>query len=234
MTTLRQEAVTGFILHQRPYRENSRLVNLLTLERGRVDGVARKLNIPLYQPFTALISGRTTLRSLSQPEACGMPLALTGDGLLAGFYINELLIRLLPLEEPMPEVCEAYGQLLLILSQPQNLRNTNWIDALRRFENGLLAELGYAIDWQTDRLEQPIQATTHYVYRPGEGFEAHTQGELGSVLLTYGRKLADPDPLSDAQRQMATRVQKLAINHLLGDKPLKSRELWRQRSAVTR
>lgn len=223
---MRQQLLHGYMLHQRPYRENSRLVQFFSLEYGRVDGVSRQVP-PLYQPVLLYASGKSALKTLSKLEWVGQPQHLTGTALFAGFYANELLIRLLPLEEPLAPVFAAYGQLLAQLQQlpAEDIGNRQLMRFLRQFEGVLLQELGYAIHFDYDVLSQSFLPDRYYRYEPREGFSVSNSGELGQHLLDI-QQMADITLANDEQIATLTRVYRKALAILLGDKPLKSRELW--------
>ncbi len=219
---MRNEALHGFVLHQRPYRENSRLVTFLSMEAGRVDGVARQQMPSLYHPTLLFASGRSALKSFSKVETTGMAYTLLGDALFAGFYLNELLVRLLPQQEPLPEVVIAYGHALSQLATGQPL-----VPILRRFELVLLAELGAGIDFSRDGQGVPIQPDGVYRSLPGEGFRAAESGDVGCVLLEVTHFLSHPEYVVSAPcLSMLTRVLRTALAAHLGDQPLKSRALW--------
>lgn len=218
------------MLHQRAYRENSKLVHFFSLEFGRIDGVVRGSAIPLYQPVLLYASGKSALKSLSKVEWVGAPKNLQGSALFAGFYANELLVRLAPLEEAMPNTFAAYSQLLDTLqSLPiPDVNHLALMAALRRFESVLLAELGYAINFAQDFLGIDIQPEQLYRFTPSEGFSPNNSGELGKHLLAmanadmaFSQQVLAPEVIA-----MLTRVYRKALAVLLNDKPLKSRELW--------
>ncbi len=227
---MRQQLLHGFMLHQRAYRENSKLVHFFSLEFGRIDGVVRGSAIPLYQPVLLYASGKSALKSLSKVEWVGAPKNLQGSALFAGFYANELLVRLAPLEEAMPNTFAAYSQLLDTLqSLPiPDVNHLALMAALRRFESVLLAELGYAINFAQDFLGIDIQPEQLYRFTPSEGFSPNNSGELGKHLLAmanadmaFSQQVLAPEVIA-----MLTRVYRKALAVLLNDKPLKSRELW--------
>lgn len=226
---MRQQLLHGYLLHQRRYRENSRLVHFFSLEFGRVDGVIRQEPPPLYQPVLVYATGKTTLRTLSKLEWVGQPKHLAAGALFAGFYANELLVRLLPIEEANPNLFAAYGQLLDELQQlPQiDQGNITLIKSLRRFECILLRELGYAITFEQDVNGQLIVANQYYRYDPREGFIKSNSGELGKDILAMHELLQTENGAASIDvLQMLTRVYRKLFSMLLGDKPLKSRELW--------
>ena len=104
------------------------------------------------------------------------------------------------------------------------------MQALRRFEQVLLAELGYAIRFDVDVLGLPIQPAHYYRYNLGEGFSQSSSGEAGSQLLALSQSV---DILSPDGVAILSRVYRRVISALLGDRPLKSRELWISSQANT-
>ena len=223
---MRNQLLHGYVLHQRAYRENSKLTQFLSLEFGRVDGVARQKLPPLYQPTLLFASGKTSLKSFSKAESAGVPHALSGQSLFAGFYLNELLVRLLPLEEPMPEVFAAYNTALVQLAQCDAMQSieSQLLPILRRFESILLTSLGYPVEFTHDAQQQALIAEQCYRYELGNGFVAAEQGEQGSVLLL----MSDPEQVFSAPTlPMLTRVFRRVLAEQLGEQPLHSRALWR-------
>lgn len=222
---MRNEPLHGYVLHQRAYRENSKLVNFLSFEAGRVDGVARQSISTLYQPTLLFATGKSGLKSFAKAESVGSAITLVGDALFAGFYLNELLVRLLPHQEPLPEVVSAYATALQALSEQQPL-----IATLRRFELVLLEQIGYEIDFQSDWLGQAIVPNALYRYQRGEGFSLNSSGETGASLLAVkdfqSSQLKSADTSHVECLAMLTRVLRQALATQLGDKPLKSRALW--------
>jgi DNA repair protein RecO (recombination protein O) len=219
---MRNEPLHGYVLHQRAYRENSKLVNFLSFEAGRVDGVARQSISTLYQPTLVFATGKSSLKSFAKAEAAGSAIIMMGDALFAGFYLNELLVRLLPHQEALPEVVRAYADALQALAEKQSL-----IATLRRFELILLEQLGYAVNFQTDWLGQPIEQHALYRYQRGEGFALNASGETGSSILAVSALMSSKShPLDVDCLAMLTRVLRSALAVQLGDSPLKSRALW--------
>jgi DNA repair protein RecO (recombination protein O) len=152
-----------------------------------------------------------------------MPLVLEGDALFAGFYLNELLVRLLVTEEPQLELFALYTASLPCCNQRTLLEPT-----LRQFERGLLATLGYAVNFYQDAVGQAILPERYYHYDPEQGFIV-TPSQLaetwqGSILLA----IAKEDFNQQATRQAAKLILRRALAQQLGSKPLKSRELWQR------
>lgn len=173
MTLIEQQP--AFVLHSRPYRETSLLLECLTCDHGRVGVVARgvrsqrgrlqRSQLEPFQPLLLDLQIRGELATLRAAELAGAPLRLTGDAGLAGLYINELVVRLTERQDPHPSLYAAYAQTLVRMAGEQPLA---W--QLRRFERDLLGALGYALqlDDEADSGES-IQADALYVYRPEHG-----------------------------------------------------------------
>ncbi len=156
----------GFVLHSHPYKETSLIVELFLRERGRISVVAKGARRPLsalrpvllqFQPVLFRLSGRSELRTLTQAEWQGGLAVPAGRALLFGFYLNELLMRLLAREDPHPKLFDAYFEALEQLGgQGADER------ILRRFEWLLLQEIGYAPDLSADHRGQPLEAARAY------------------------------------------------------------------------
>jgi DNA repair protein RecO (recombination protein O) len=215
----------AFILHYRPYRETSLLLDLLTQDHGRVALISRgvrKTRSPLkalLQPFNPLLvswQGKTELMTLTAAEMNGAPAQLRGDCLLSGFYLNELLVRLLQKQDPCPHLYRVYQNTLVELQADRLQQKT-----LRIFEKRLLEELGYGLQFQS------IVAEKYYQFNPEQGFELHNHEVnnrvfLGKSLLALAdEQLNDPESLRDAKRLM-----RMVLAPLLGNQPLHSRKLF--------
>lgn len=223
------------MLHRRPYRETSLLVDLFAQEHGVLRAVARGIRggkPQALQPFVALEvawTGSGTLKTLTQVEitAPAMPL-LTGRALYLGLYVNELLVRLLPEYDPHPKLYARYRQLLRELTAPGDAE-----PLLRRFELALLADLGYGLaldrDAQTGmRIEPDVDyvfvAGTGLVRRGAVGGDDMRHRLPGSHLLA----MAAEDYTGAGVRQCAKVLLRAALAEHLGDRPLRSRELFRK------
>lgn len=139
-----------FILHRRPYRNTSLLLDAFSPDHGRMGLAARGAAAPrsrlkgLLQPFTPLLlswSGAGDLATLTGAEDAGLPIALPPHRVLAGLYVNELLMRLLRRLDPQTGLFTAYRTLLTELATAPNEE-----PVLRRFEKQLLDELGYGLN----------------------------------------------------------------------------------------
>jgi DNA repair protein RecO (recombination protein O) len=219
---------SGFVLHRRPYRETSLLVDVFSAAYGRVSLIAkgvrshRSNSRALLQPFMPLLfswQGKTELMSLTMVEAEGLPINLKGECLLAAFYLNELLMYLLPKQDPHPNLYTTYRNTLVELQAPI-LKEA----VLRLFEKRLLEEMGYGL-----QLPREFTPDNYYRYYPEQGFElCSNQLEMsmtvfsGKSLLALAREeLSNDEVLKDVKRLM-----RLAYKPLLAGKELKSRELF--------
>jgi DNA repair protein RecO (recombination protein O) len=178
MTKRRADHQPGYVLHTYPYKETSLIVEAFTRNFGRVALLARGARRPRsamrgvllsFQPLSLGWSGgtanETSLGNLISAEWAGALQSLGGRGLMCGFYLNELLLRLLPRDDPHELLFEVYGESLRQLSggQPQ-------ASVLRAFEKRLLSELGYAPLLEREALSgAPIDPSRRYVYEPDRG-----------------------------------------------------------------
>lgn len=234
---MRVELQPAYILHTRPYRNTSLLVDFLTPEYGRVAGVAKGIRASskaarqkraLYQPFTPLLvgwGGKSELKSLTHVEGERAPLVFSGKKLFSALYINELLCRLLKQQEESLPLFALYQLTLHELLEQEDIEIV-----LRRFELGLLDVLGYGIALDVDsETGQAVEVGRDYRYYAEQGFRAVTGvSEATTAELFTGDDLLalQRGDYSLEVRRMAKRLCRLALGLQLGDKPLKSRELF--------
>lgn len=223
---MRHENLTGFALHQRKYRERSYILHFFSEKFGRVDGVIRQVPPSLYHYASLQANGKSELKNFSQLDVQGQPFYLQHRALFAGFYLNEVLLRLLPLEEPMPETYQAYQDVLTSLKilPIQDTGDQTLKLILRQFETIFLNELGYQLDYTQDAIGQEIVPHLRYQFIPKEGFVISTslQAFLGQDLL----KLAEDEQIHSENMTLVGKLYRTLFNDLLGNKPLKSRQLW--------
>jgi DNA repair protein RecO (recombination protein O) len=233
-TTTRVQLVPGFVLHQRPYRESSLLVETFTATHGRVGLVARgvrssrsrqRSELQLFRPLLLSWNSRGDLGTLTSVEADGTASKLAGRSLFSAFYLNELLVRLVARQDPHPGLFERYRNDLRALNEGVDIE-----PVLRKFEKTLLEETGYGLllDYEAEQGTR-IQADRYYDYHlqsgPVEVEGPDAQGFIfqGASLLAIAR-----DQLDESQVRLdAKRLMRSALNLYLGGKPLKSRELFR-------
>lgn len=225
-----------YVLHTRPWRDSSLLVDLLAQQHGRVRAIARgqrrqsrRQRGNICQPFRPLLAGlggRGELKTLSRLESDGPVPSLPGERLYAGFYANELLLRVLPEADPHPRLFTSYEQLLLALATP-----TSDIEpALREFERRLLEEIGYGIDFQHEAdTGAPLQVGAEYRFVVELGFVASSA--IGARDCPWYRgaellRIGDGRLEAASTRAVAKRLMRQALEPLLGDKPLHSRMLY--------
>lgn len=244
----------AYLLHLRRYRNTSALTELFTPNQGRLGAVVRgvfskgasaqqlRSQLQLATPLLVSLAGRSELKSVTHLEAVGhaqvaqvSTLGLSaaaasagGNALYCVMYVNELLVRLLPVHFPCPALFAAYQ---LALQQLALMQNPEPI--LRRFELQLLDTLGYAIDFGREAGSgTPLQDLEHYRFVPGSGFHAcvapgatQRAGDVfaGTDLLAVAANALE----HEATLRCAKRLLRLAINHHLGGRPLNSRALFR-------
>ena len=230
---MRNEVLHGYLIHHRKYREKSHIVHLYTQEYGRVDGIIRQIPPPQYQPIRLQASGKSELKNFTKLEILNQPVFFHGDAFFAGFYLNEILLRLCPLEEAMPHTFEQYQLTLLQLQQLASHESAALFlrQILRQFEHVLLQELGYAIDFSVDASQQEILPLQHYQFQLNDGFipvaQASRSTIAGSLIATM-QSYQDEQDFSHEQLQLLGKLYRQMISSLLGDRPLKSRQLWIQ------
>jgi DNA repair protein RecO (recombination protein O) len=233
----------AYIIHSRPYRDSSALLDVFTAEYGRIGVVARGMrrqsrkgsSAALLQPFIPLLlsfSGRTELKSLVATESLAGGLTLCRERVFCGMYMNELLVRLLHRNDAHPALFAAYDQALKALADSPAVDTV-----LRHFEYRLLDELGYSFDLAADGASgQPVMPTREYCYQPGVGLvESSGIAERARTLYGGSELLAMASGEFGGQaRAAAKRLLREALAEHLGAAPLRSRELFRnvRRSAV--
>ena len=229
----RQDNQPVFVLHTYPFKETSLVVELFTREFGRISAVAKGARRPRsamrgmlqsFQPLLGAWSGKLELKTLHSLEWYAGLLMLQGEALMCGFYLNELLLRLLPREDSHEALFDEYAQTLISLSQaPSDSANI-----LRRFELRLLQSLGYAVPLTHNIKNEMVLSEAQYYYVPEMGPVSvrHDYQENGVQLL--GKTLLDManDDYSDVQtQQQSKQLMRLLVAHYLGDKPLHTRQL---------
>ncbi len=224
----------AYVLHSRAYRESSALVDLLT-PQGRLRAVlrgARGKAGTLARPFVPLeveLRGRGELKNVGRLEAAGSANLLGGAALFSGLYLNELLIRLLPAEDPHPIVFEHYAMTLLALAEGRTLE-----PLLRAFEWRLLGELGYGFALDRDLHGLPVAPTGLYRLRADAGMEPVGQLQPGVFQGAELLAMAEADWTAPGALAAAKRLMRQALAPHLGGRPLVSRELFMTLKEPTR
>ena len=230
---MRNEILHGYLIHHRKYRDRSHIVHLFTQEHGRVDGILRQTPPPQYQPICLQASGKSELKNFSKLEIVNQPVFFFGDAFFSGFYLNEVVLRLCPAEVEMPQTFVLYHQTLQQLQLLAQQENPNLFlrQILRQFEHALLEELGYALDFTTDAQQHDIQAAQHYLFQLNDGFIPTVQQSRATLTGEQILSMRDYEKGRDFNReqlQLLAQLYRQMISSLLGDRPLKSRQLWIQ------
>ena len=222
------DLASAFLIHRRPYRDNSLLLDFLTLDHGKIRLIGRgvrqaKANIQMFQHLRISYAGKGELKTLSHWEVDDVPRRIKGERLILCMYVNELITRLIHEHDPHPQIFEVYQQ---FVTQMNDLDQQHQYWLLRIFENKLLSELGYGLDYATDLNGDLIQTDKNYSYQPQLGFSQQADGKIsGNLLNLLLSEHLDKMP-NEQQLKACRNLNRQRLNVLLGDKPLKSRELF--------
>lgn len=217
----------AFVLQSWNWKETSLLVEFFTLKHGKVIAVARGAKragshfrglLTSFSPLKIGFTGQNEVKNLMRAQWLGGFFPIEGEALFSAFYVNELLIRLLPREDPMPELFAAYAKVLEKLADPQ----ANHTVALRTFELELMERLGYGLPmtgepwyWDGEELkpwsEEVIESDRHLV--------------IDADMI---RKLHDKDFRSKQTLAFAKVLMRKMIAHYAGDKPLNTRRIFEE------
>ena len=246
MTNQRILLQPAYVLHQRPYRNTSALLELFTPEHGRVGVVARGVRGAkprwrgLMQPFQPLLVSwnlRGELGTLTEAEAQGVALTLPPQFIASGFYLNEVLLRLLHRHEAQLELFGCYDVALRRMAGLESAASESKRQLeilLRRFEISLLHHLGYGLVLDCDvKSGLPVQSEQTYGYQWERGpvlinAEANAEVSDQNGLQISGstlRALANDNLSTDKNLREAKQLLRTVLSHYLGPKPLQSRQL---------
>ena len=226
---------TAFVLHARPWRETSLLVEVLGREQGRLGLVARGVQGPKKHVLRAALQPlqhirldcdlRGELARLVSAEALDAAPQPAGDAMLAAFYLSELVLRLVPRHDPLPELFDAYAQARERLRLRDGLA---W--SLRRFERDLLDALGVGFALDVDGDGEPVDPAARYLLDPehgprrllsDRGHGERSQAATGRALLALAEDATpSPDDLASLRLPMRS-----VLAHHLGPRGLKSWEM---------
>lgn len=221
----------AFVLHSYPYKETSLVLEVFSRHHGRVALLARGARRPrsalrgllmAFQPLRLSWSGAAELCTLVGAEWSGGQPALGGSPLMCGFYLNELLMRLLPRDDAHEALYDAYAQGLARLARDEPLAAV-----LRAFERRLLAELGYALTLERDAATgAPIEPGLTYTYQPERG-PVREDGPAGELRVS-GQTLIDmasDDYARTETREEARALMRALIRERLGRQALHTRSV---------
>ena len=228
MSSIPPAGQLAYVLHSRAYRETSALVDFIT-PQGRLRAVLRSARGKagtLARPFVPLdieFRGRGELKNVGRMEAYGTSCWLEGEALFSGLYLNELLIRLLPAEDPHPGVFEHYAATLAALAEGRALE-----PLLRSFEWRLLDDLGYGFALDVDVNGDALAADGMYRLQVDAGLERVYLFQPGQFQGAELLAMAEADWSAPGALSAAKRLMRQALAVHLGGRPLVSRELFRK------
>ena len=234
---MRVESEPGFILHTIPYRETSLLVDIFTLNHGRLRCVAKGFRKPNKKGIAKTLfpytehhfqwQGRGELKTLIQADPIQAPVFLKQESLFVGLYINELLYKLLHQNDPHQSLYKFYRRLMTQLSSSEILQ-----PVLRRFEMLLLEELGYGLVLDAEaETGQAVSSEHLYYYIPDQGLKLiqdptadNLHAFSGADIMALGQGQLEQQSVLRAAKKLTRQV----IDFYLDGKELNSRELYRQ------
>jgi len=221
----------AFVLHSYPYKETSLIVDLFTRDFGRIAVVAKGAKRPLsklrgvlqtFQPLSVSWSGKQELRTLIDAEWVGGMLPIERTALLCGFYLNELLVKLIARDDPHRALFDHYISTLNELAHDEPAQI-----ALRKFERALLKETGVAANLgRSTTTRAAVEAALDYVVDPEKGAREARVSDVwpvvsGKTLLDMEREdYADP-----ATQVQSKQLMRFLLAHHLGGVPLNTRQI---------
>jgi len=221
----------GFVLHSYPYKETSLIIDMMTRDFGRVAVVAKGAKRPhsqlrgvlqTFQPLSVSWTGKSELRTLTDAEWVGGMLPIEKNALLCGFYVNELLVKLLARDDAHPALFDHYVSTLNQLAHNETAQIV-----LRKFERALLKETGVAADLTRDTENRAaIVAGQEYVVDPERGARRSRVSDNWPRVM--GKTLLDMEceDYSDAQTQAQSKqLMRFLLAHQLNGNPLNTRQI---------
>lgn len=227
----RVAAQPGFVLHSYPYKETSLIIDVFSREYGRVALVAKGAKRPhsklrgvlqTFQPLSFNWTGKSEVKTLTEAEWVGGLLPLEKSALLCGFYLNELLVKLIAREDPHPVLFDHYVATLnrLAHGEPAPI-------VLRQFERALLKETGVAGDWTvTAKDGAPLDPACTYVVDPQQGVRLSHASDIWPCVA--GKTLLDMEceDYSDATTQSQSKLlMRFLLGHHLGGAKINTRQM---------
>ena len=225
----------GYVLHSYPFKETSLVVEVFSRNLGRLGLVARGARRPksslrgllmAFQPLSLSWSGKAELRTLHRAERQAGHAQLSGLSLMCGFYLNELMLKLLAREDPHEGLYLAYEEALAAFRAGDSPAR-----ALRRFEKKLLRELGYGMQLEHDIAGDPIRPDASYTYLLERGPELVSMRASTPQVELSGKTLLDiaADDYRDLLTlQQSRALMRFVLNHYLGGQVLHTRQLLRE------
>lgn len=228
----RIQLTPGYILHHRPYRDTSRIFEVVTRDHGRLSLFARGVRGPkaklasILQPFQMLLfswTGRGEAAQLTGAESAQASPPLPPSCLMAAFYLNELLMKLTTRHDPLPSLFDTYHTALEGLRQGARLE-----PELRMFEKRLLEALGYGLDLGAEaRTGKRIEPGEYYHFRPEQGLVATVADAAGALAGHSLIGLANEHLSGERELDDAKRLLQAALAQCLEGRPLATRTVAR-------
>ncbi len=230
----RIDGVQGYLLHSYPYSETSLILDVFSREYGRLPILARGARRPRSALRGVLLGfqrlelgwfGSGEVKTLAKAEWFGGTPLLKGRCLLLGYYLNELLLKLLPREDAHPQLFDTYTKAVGALAH-----GTAEAPELRRFEKSLLKEIGYGLTLDRDADGHPVLPDHCYRYLTERGLvaagdaDAQMEGHAfsGKTLLDL-----DDDDYSDPRTLLESKLlMRQLVAHQLGGQALQSRRVF--------
>ncbi len=277
---MRNEALVGYLLHQRSYQEKRAIYYLFSQQHGVIHGVGKK-GAPLFESLQLFATGKRDLKTFTQitmshldrlqiddhsieqadselssnavshtaAQSLQLPVSshlqrygqIRGQQQYAALYLNEILWKLLPSEDPMPVLWQHYQNSLALLKQPLSADELRL--CLRQFEQHLFKELGFALSLTEDSRLEAIEAGTTYCFLADTGFmpviaempvddDGSSQASLctSPSALFEGQEILSMTELGIVAATLNpwSRLNRQLIDQLLDYQPLQSRLLWQQ------
>jgi DNA repair protein RecO (recombination protein O) len=228
----RIQLAPAYILHHRPYRDTSRIFEVVSRDHGRLSLFARGVRGPkaklasILQPFQMLLlswTGRGEAAQLTGAESAQASPPVPAPCLMASFYLNELLMKLTTRHDPLPAVFDTYHETLESLRHGAPLERE-----LRVFEKRLLEALGYGLDLDSEALTgKPIEPAEYYHYRPEQGLVPAVADATGALAGHSLIGLANEHLSSARELEDSRRVLQAALAQCLEGRPLTTRGVAR-------
>lgn len=230
---MKTEHTPCYILHRRDYRESSLILEIISREFGRVSLIAKGakrnkkqqgVTFSLYQKYLMAWTSKTELGTLVDVELSTVANQVSPDKMMLGFYMNEIILRLLHKHEPHPELFDSYDETITELFQ-----NSGDHTLLRYFEKRLLQSLGYGVILDQDlSTGDMVDTERDYHYIPEVGPSSNLNNNAAGVIIS-GQTLHELDNESlstNKNKNEAKILLRTLLNQYLGNKPLASRELY--------
>ncbi|MDH5611383.1 MAG: DNA repair protein RecO [Gammaproteobacteria bacterium] len=234
---MRVETQVAYILHKRPFRDTSQILDVFTREHGRISLMSRGSRgaksrtgglLQIFRPLLISWQGRGDMPFLSRVEMADIKApVLSGKSQMSAMYINELLVYLLHKNDVHAEIFDRYHACLYALNEAENIETI-----LRLFEKELLQLLGFGLNLNIDADSgEAVREECHYAYH----------FEHGPVICEKNRQLKNPvlsglsliafdhnEIVSEQHRSEIKKLMRYVLAGHLGHKKLKSRELFRK------